>query len=200
MPRPRVITRERVAAAALRLIDEEGLESFSLERLASELNVRGPSLYHHFTDKSEILTEVARLVLGDLELDRPADDWADWMVQISLTFYRRVMEHPRAVTILLQFMPDASALPGLAIAAKRMTLEGVDPAVQVLLMEGCEKLAWGWSLQRAVTVQTGERLSPAKIGGRWPELSRAVRDSRWHDEALLEQSLRAYIRGVLDAA
>ena len=200
MARPRVITREKVAATTLRLIDEEGLEALSLERIARELNVRGPSLYHHFADKAAILHEVAHLVLGDLQMEREADDWADWFVETSLTFYRRVMEHPRAATILLQFMPDASALPGQADAAKRLTREGVDPSLQILLMEGCEKLAWGWSLQRAMSLQSRARLSANEINRRWPELGRAVRASRWRDEGLLEESLRAFIRGVFDYA
>jgi TetR/AcrR family transcriptional regulator, tetracycline repressor protein len=198
--RPAIITREKVAQTALRLIDEEGLEAVSLERIANELNVRGPSLYHHFSDKAAILTEVAKLVLGDLDLDRPADDWVEWMIETSLTFYRRVLEHPRAAAILLQFMPDSSALPGFARAAEMLTKAGVDPSLQVMLMEGCEKLAWGWSLQRAVTAQTGERLSPAKINKRWPELAEAIRHSRWKDEDLLEESLRAFISGVLERA
>jgi TetR/AcrR family tetracycline transcriptional repressor len=201
MGRPAVITRESVAETALRLIDEEGLEAVSLERIANEHNVRGPSLYHHFADKAAILTEVALLVLGDfVQLAQPANDWTDWMVDTSLTFYRRVMEHPRAAAILMQFMPDSTALPGFAHAAEMLTRAGVDPSLQVLIMEGCEKLAWGWSLQRAVTAQTGERLSPTKINKRWPELAAAVRDSRWKDEDLLEESLRAFICGVLERA
>jgi AcrR family transcriptional regulator len=198
--RPAVITREKVAETALRLIDEEGLEAVSLERIANELNVRGPSLYHHFADKAAILTEVARLVIGDLNLERPADDWVEWLVETCLIFYRRVLEHPRAVAILLQFMPDSAALPGFARGAEALTRAGVDPSLQVMLMEGTEKLAWGWSLQRAVTAQTGERLSPAKINQRWPELAVAVRDSRWRDEELYEESLRAFISGVLERA
>ena len=71
MGRPAIITKERVAEVTLRIIDEEGLDAVSIERIASELGVRGPSLYHHFADKAAILTEVARLVLGDLDLDRP---------------------------------------------------------------------------------------------------------------------------------
>ena len=199
MGRPRIITREKVAEVALRILDEDGLEGLSLERIAEEMGVRGPSLYHHFADKAAILTEVARLVLGDLDLDRQADNWQDWMVSISLTLYRRVIAHPNAATILMQFMPDSSALPGFGRAAKLLTAEGVDPSLQVLLMEGSEKLAWGWVLQRAVMARAGEpRLSPTRINRRWPELAVAVRDSRWNDEELLEASLRAFIAGVLE--
>src|SRR5690606_5278745 len=149
MGRPAVITKQRVAEVTLRLIDEEGLDAVSIERIGAELGVRGPSLYHHFTDKAEILTEVARLVLGDLEMaDRPSDDWQQWLVDTSLLLYRRVLEHPQAALILMQFLPDASAIPGFGHAARLLTRSGVDPTVQVLLMEGCEKLVWGWSLQR----------------------------------------------------
>jgi TetR/AcrR family tetracycline transcriptional repressor len=199
--RPAIINREKVADVALQILDDEGLDALSLERIAKEIGVRGPSLYHHFADKSEILTEVARLVLGDLDLDREVGDWQDWMVETSVTFYNRVLEHPNAAAVLMEFMPDASALPGFARAAKVLTEQGVDPSVQVLLMEGSEKIAWGWALQRAVMARNGDvRMSPAKINSRWPELALAVRQSRWQDGQLLEASLRAFFAGVVEQA
>ncbi|MDQ1423957.1 MAG: hypothetical protein QOD72_1455 [Acidimicrobiaceae bacterium] len=198
MGRPPIISREKVAEVALRLLDEEGVEALSLERIATEMGVRGPSLYHHFADKAEILTEVARLVLGDLDLERPGDDWRQWMVDISLTFYRRVLEHPNAAAILMEFMPDSSSIAGFGHGARLLTEAGVAPAVQVLLMEGGEKLVWGWALQRAVMARHDEqRMSPARINRRWPELALALRDSRWQDEELLEASLRAFYAGVI---
>jgi AcrR family transcriptional regulator len=200
MGRPAIINRQKVAEAALRLIDEEGLEALSVERIASELGVRGPSLYHHFPDKAAILSEVARLVLGDLELDREAESWQQWMVDVGLTFFRRVLEHPRAAAILMEFLPDSSSVRGLARAAKMLTDAGVDPSVQALLMEGCEKLAWGWALQRAFMTATDHpRLSRAQINLRWPELAAAVevRDRRWSDEQMLEEAMYAFINGVL---
>ncbi|WP_116997181.1 TetR/AcrR family transcriptional regulator [Desertimonas flava] len=199
MGRPAVITKERVAEVTLRLIDEEGLDAVSIERIGSELGVRGPSLYHHFADKAAILTEVARLVLGDLDMDRPGDDWQQWLVDTSLILYRRVLEHPQAAVILMQFMPDASAVPGFGRAAHLLTKAGVDPSVQVLLMEGCEKLIWGWALQRAMAASHEDRrIRSASVELRWPELSTAVRESRWSDEAMVEASLRAFMQGVID--
>jgi AcrR family transcriptional regulator len=199
--RPAIISRERVAQVALEILDTEGLDALSLERIANEMGVRGPSLYHHFADKSEILTEVARLVLGDLDLDREVGDWQEWMIETCLTFYNRVLEHPNAASVLLEFMPYASALPGFARAAEVLTAQRVDPSVQVLLMEGSEKIAWGWALQRAIMARNGDvRMSSAKINRRWPELALAVKQSRWRDEQLLEASLRAFFAGVLEQA
>ena len=159
----------------MRLIDEEGLEAVSIERIAQEVGVRGPSLYHHFPDKAAILSEVANLVLGDLDMKREVSDWREWMVGNGLTFYRRVLKHPRAAAILMQFLPDSAAVRGLALSAKMLTAEGVDPKVQALLMEGCEKIVWGWSLQRAFMALDGmHSISRSKINGRWPELAKAV--------------------------
>src|SRR6478735_9391992 len=105
------------------------------------------------------------------------------MIDISLTFYNRVLEHPNAASMLMEFMPDASALPGFARAAKMLTDQGVDPSVQVLLMEGSEKITWGWALQRAIMARHGhQRMSPSRINRRWPELALAVRERRWQDE------------------
>lgn len=45
-PRPG-LDAERVAEAAVRVADAEGLHALTLSRLAAELGVRTPSLYHH---------------------------------------------------------------------------------------------------------------------------------------------------------
>jgi len=197
MGRPAIIVKERVAEVTLRLIDEEGLDAVSIERIASELGVRGPSLYHHFADKAAILVEVARLVLGDLDLDRDTQDWQQWMVDASLLLYERVVEHPRAAVVLLQYLPNESMIPGLDRAASLMSDAGVDQAVQLLIMEGMEKMIWGWAMQHALAATHADRLAPSLLGRRWPHLSTAVRNNRWDHAALVEISLRAFLSGVL---
>ena len=49
-PTKPLISRDLCAQAALRIIDEDGLEALSLEKLARELGVKAPSLYHHFSN------------------------------------------------------------------------------------------------------------------------------------------------------
>lgn len=200
MGRPPLINREQVAAAALKIIDEEGLEALSIERIGQEVGVRGPTLYHHFNDKAEILAEAARLVLGHLDFDREFSDWQEWMISVSLSFYRSLLEHPNATVILIQSLPDASALPGLERAAKLLDDAGVDPRVHVLIMEGTEKIVWGWALQRAMMVQQGSRLSRSNLRRRWPVLAAAAAASNLTDEEMLEASIRAFHAGVLAGA
>ena len=65
-PTKPLITRERAARAALGVIDVQGLDSLSLELVARRIGVKAPSLYYHFKDNTELLAEVARLLLVDI--------------------------------------------------------------------------------------------------------------------------------------
>lgn len=61
MPRPRSLTTDAIAAAALGLVDREGLEALSMRTVASELGVCAMSLYRYVQSRDEIET----LVVGE---------------------------------------------------------------------------------------------------------------------------------------
>ncbi|MFJ9604841.1 TetR/AcrR family transcriptional regulator [Kitasatospora sp. NPDC101176] len=67
-PRTPLLSRELIVAAALRLIDAEGLAALSTRRLATELSVSGPSLYNHVATKDELLDAVVDSVIGEVDL------------------------------------------------------------------------------------------------------------------------------------
>ncbi|MEV5877098.1 TetR/AcrR family transcriptional regulator C-terminal domain-containing protein [Streptomyces sp. NPDC052101] len=74
------LDRRRVAATALRLLNEVGLEGLTLRAIAKELDVKAPALYWHFKDKQALLDEMAtemyrRMVAGSA-LD-PAETWQE---------------------------------------------------------------------------------------------------------------------------
>ena len=76
----RRLTRDDVATAALRLLDEHGLPDLTMRRLGAALDVQPSALYWHYPDKQTLLAEVAdRIVAGAAR--RPTDprasgDWA----------------------------------------------------------------------------------------------------------------------------
>ncbi|MFD5648736.1 TetR/AcrR family transcriptional regulator [Streptomyces sp. NPDC127039] len=51
---------EAIFVAATRILDEEGVEALTMRRLAAEARVPSGSLYQFFSDKSAVLTAVAR--------------------------------------------------------------------------------------------------------------------------------------------
>ena len=66
-PRARTLTRERIFAAALALVDEEGLTALSLRALGKRLGVSQTAFYRYVPDKAALLEgvseEVWRLIL-----------------------------------------------------------------------------------------------------------------------------------------
>jgi AcrR family transcriptional regulator len=76
------LTEERIVAAALTLIDADGIEALSMRRLAAALDVNPMSLYHHVANKAALLTAVIRRVAGRLRL--PALTDGTWQQRLRL--------------------------------------------------------------------------------------------------------------------
>lgn len=80
------ITREQIVAAALDLLDEQGISAVTVRALAARLNVRAPALYWHVRDKQELLDEVSavvhRRVAGALAAVPPGD-WRENLAALA---------------------------------------------------------------------------------------------------------------------
>lgn len=62
--------REELLATAARLFAADGYQSVSMDDIGAASDIAGPSLYHHFTGKMEILTAIFRRAVDWIELDR----------------------------------------------------------------------------------------------------------------------------------
>ena len=60
------LTRPRIVAAALALIDDEGLPALNMRRLGASLDVKAMALYKHFTGKEAMLDGIVEAVLTRL--------------------------------------------------------------------------------------------------------------------------------------
>ena len=67
-PRTPLLSRDGIVAAALALVDAEGLEALSTRRLAAELGVSGPSLYNHVATKDELIDAVVDSVVARVDV------------------------------------------------------------------------------------------------------------------------------------
>jgi TetR/AcrR family tetracycline transcriptional repressor len=77
------VNRDIIVQAALRLLDDTGLEDLTLRKLAQALDIQAPTLYWHFKSKDALIDEMATLVLasgaGNLVPGEPSDDWRVWV-------------------------------------------------------------------------------------------------------------------------
>ncbi|MGV9274515.1 TetR/AcrR family transcriptional regulator [Streptomyces griseosporeus] len=100
---PSGLDRERITDVTVRLLDAEGLDSFSMRRLAAELNVTAMSVYWYVDTKDDLLELALDAVFGELELPDPEAAGQDWRDQLRdlATQYRRVLARHSWVSPLM---------------------------------------------------------------------------------------------------
>lgn len=99
-PRP-VLSRARIAAAALALIDADGLGGLSMRKLGAELGVEAMSLYHYIDNKSDLLDAVADHLYSEIDLPTSVDP-SDWeqAIRRGLAAFRTVLlDHEAALEL-----------------------------------------------------------------------------------------------------
>ena len=91
------LTRERIIAAALRVMDTDGLEAVSMRRIAREVGVEAMSLYHHVRDKEDVLDGICEAVMREFEYPDGAGDISE-RLRAGARSYRRILQaHPDVV-------------------------------------------------------------------------------------------------------
>ena len=103
------LTRERALAGAIALADADGLGALSMRRLAQELGVEAMSLYHHVSNKDDILDGMVDLVFAEIELPSDGLEWKTAMRQRARSSRAALKRHPWAISIM-----DSRTSPGPA--------------------------------------------------------------------------------------
>jgi AcrR family transcriptional regulator len=196
MARPKVplISRRAAVEAALQLIDTEGLEAFSIRRLGAALGVNGASLYHHFADKDEILTEVVRLVLSELRIPRSRDEtWQSWFVAAATAYRAAVLAHPNIAPLLVSRRPRMYGQDVWEYTAELLTEGGVPASLQLAVMDASEMLAFASALF-TISEPQGGGFGP--IGSDMPALGRAVEARTLDDDSVFRAVIDALAAGI----
>ncbi|MES9537099.1 TetR/AcrR family transcriptional regulator C-terminal domain-containing protein [Actinomadura sp. NPDC000600] len=102
MPAPRKFTHQQLQAAALELIDQEGLAGLTMRALAARLGT-GPMTIYNYVDGREGLE---RLVTGAVMAqarwsDEPSGDWRTRLAATAEAIWRAVRAHPNAIPLVL---------------------------------------------------------------------------------------------------
>ena len=195
-----LISRSSAVEAAIEIIDREGLDAFSLPRLAKYLGVSAPSLYHHFTDKSEILAKVARYILGagKIPTREPGPDWPEYFVTLSLNLRQSVLRHRNAAPVILEYLPRDLLAGPYEEAAKYLAASGVPAHLHVRILDGLERLSVGASLSEAMRKPSTRRtIFPNIDPDEQPTLAQALEENELSSKMLFEEMVRSFLYGVM---
>ncbi|GAA4282633.1 hypothetical protein GCM10022261_01640 [Brevibacterium daeguense] len=202
-PSTPILQRKGIVDEALAMIDESGLEKFSMPALARRLGVKTASLYYHFTDKSELLSGVARAVIRQAEPPNFAqdDDWANWMVEMAIGYRRAVMAHPHAAAVLVSHTPRRLIASLYEKGATILSNAGIPQELVLLLLDGVESLATASALMGTVSGTDTDDLGFGHLDeDKYPTL-RSILDHSFRDsEDFLREQARSFIVGTMARA
>ncbi|WP_203336703.1 TetR/AcrR family transcriptional regulator [Nocardioides limicola] len=203
-PRETVLSRDRIVAAGLTLLDEVGPEGFSMAALAARMSVRPSSFYNHVSGKEDVLDGIQELITDSIDAsmfdERP---WTEAVTAWARGYRAAFIAHPRAIT-LFATMPVKGAIRTLhmyehvVLGFRRAGWpeERIIPAMVAL-----ESFILGSALDATAPTDV---LSPGAAAEAVPDFAAAVAA---HDEALqrtggspadaaFEEGLTALVTGL----
>jgi AcrR family transcriptional regulator len=100
------ISRDAIVAAAIRLLDREGLAALSMRRLADELGAGAASLYWHVGSKDGLLDLVLDEIIGEGQVPDPDPArWQEQLKDVARAQRRASLRHPYLVRISIGRIP-----------------------------------------------------------------------------------------------
>ncbi len=100
--RRRSLDRASIVAAAVELVDREGLAALNMRALAQEMGVGTMSLYHHVPNKDALLEGVVEALLSEIEIpEADAGSWQERAMRMARSLRTVALRHPECVPLLV---------------------------------------------------------------------------------------------------
>jgi AcrR family transcriptional regulator len=147
------LSPERVRDAALKLIDRDGVDGFSMRKLAAELGVEAMSLYRHAPSRDAILDGVIDEVAAGVVLDPASPDWRAQVRLFAVGLREQLVTHPNVFRLVL-VRPLTTPLPLRGPAVLRAT----EPLLDVLSRGGLTPVAAAAAYRRVIAFVMGRVL------------------------------------------
>jgi AcrR family transcriptional regulator len=115
------LTRDRIVAEALRLLDAEGADALSMRKLAAALGVGTTSLYWHVANRDELIELVVNEVNGELDVPEAGEvkDWQEATRRFAHSVRAGILRHRWVVAELAHVVATVPG-PNLRQATERM--------------------------------------------------------------------------------
>lgn len=168
------ISRDEVVTAAVRLLDEVGLEALSLRRLAATLGVSAPTLYWHVADKRALLDLMAERIVA--EHRTPAEPtagqpWWDWLAEQARGQYRALTAHRDAALVVAGNRPTTrTSLDGIERTLGVLVEAGFEPGEAMDAVFGVGHYVLGSALEAGAEAARGDSAPEEDLAARITEL------------------------------
>ena len=182
------LSRERIVATAVELLDAEGLDGLTMRRLADRLGSGVMSLYWHVDNKEGVFDLALDSVLeyrGPPQIVE-AQDWRGEVVHMLEDWRASMLRHPWSASLLPRRALGPNILGRLELLSKTLAKAGVADADLNVAIWSLWNYVMGATITRASfdlsdDDRAAAQLRLAQLSERYPtiERSRLLLDSDW---------------------
>ncbi|WP_342434888.1 TetR/AcrR family transcriptional regulator [Paenibacillus sp. FSL H7-0442] len=100
------ISEDKILEASWELLGEEGIEKFSMRRLADRLGIQAPSLYWYFKSKQNLYqrlaNQVSKMILEEFHSE---GDWKEQLTGLAVTMRSVLYRYPCSTQLMMMTLP-----------------------------------------------------------------------------------------------
>lgn len=198
--RGRSLSRVRVVAEAIAVIDADGLKAFTLAALARRLQVQTMALYSYISSRDELLDAIVETVLVEVRTDGDLDgagqgQWQGFLTRSAWEIRRVALAHPQVFPLVATRPPQAPwvrpplrSLPWMEDFVRTLRGFGFTPAATVMTYRAFASFLLGHLLLEVMALG----VDPAPVGHDQPgEPDVAYDHALYPVLADMEQQMRA---------
>jgi AcrR family transcriptional regulator len=177
------LSRDRILNAAVKLVDEQGIEALSMRRLGAELGVEAMSLYNHIPNKAALLEALVDHVIAEVPIADNKLPWDEQIREMARSFRRLSLAHPHIVPLIaMRPFNTVTALKNVEYAFGLFLSLGLDENDALHVFRSLAGYATGYTLAETggffaegsgpktdYTIETGDLSS-----GDFPNLMRMI--------------------------
>ncbi|WP_339176694.1 TetR/AcrR family transcriptional regulator C-terminal domain-containing protein [Paenibacillus sp. FSL R5-0701] len=100
------ISEDKILEISWELLGEEGIEKFSMRRLADKLGIQAPSLYWYFKSKQtlyqRLANQISKIILDEFHTE---GDWKEQMEGLAVTVRSVLSRYPCSTQLMMMTLP-----------------------------------------------------------------------------------------------
>jgi AcrR family transcriptional regulator len=193
------LSREIIAAAALKIADKEGFEAVSMRRVAQQLNVGTMSLYYYVKTKDDLVAVMDDALLGEALLPALPKGSKPAMIAIARSTHALFLRHPWALVSMLSAPPGLNAMRHMEQCLEALAETRMSDREKIALLATVDDFVFGHALREAAndTAIDMEFARAQLATGAFPRIAKVFAKGRIESgKDRFEQGLRALLKEI----
>jgi AcrR family transcriptional regulator len=205
-PKPRrdALTRTRITAAAVELLDALDAVALTMRKLAERLDVAPPTLYWHVKTKDEVLDLALDAIFAEVTIPDRTEDWRADARTLVLRWRATMLRHPWSPALVGRPMLGPNVLARTEFLQSTLARAGLTGQALAAATHGLANLTIGSALTES-TWRTEQRISQTAAQAHidrngnaemYPTLAANAHLSTLDDDALFALAVDCFLAGL----